>query len=214
MSDLRIKSYVVGPVGTNCYLLYRESQKKAVIVDPGAEGALLLDRLRGLSLEPEAILLTHGHFDHIMAVKEILKEFPQVKVWAGEKEKEVLENPDLNLSSGFGEAYTVNADEWVKETDVINILGLSFQVLFTPGHTCGSVCYLLKEEGILLSGDTLFMESLGRTDLPTGDSSQIVESIKDKLFFLPDHTIVYPGHGEPTTMEHEKASNPVAFYRG
>lgn len=214
MSDFRIKTYPVGQIGTNCYVIYREGQKKAVIVDPGADGAYILNMCRELSVIPEAILLTHGHFDHILAVKDIIRAFPEGKVYAGEHERETLADPAVNLSSGFGGPCAVHADEYVKDGDILSLAGLSFQVLFTPGHTSGSVCYLIKEEGVLISGDTLFLESLGRTDLPTGDQLKIVKSITERLFVLPGDTLVYPGHGDMTTIGHEKTYNPVAFYKG
>lgn len=214
MSDFRIKTYLVGEIGTNCYVIYREAEKKAVIVDPGANGPYILSMCRELSVTPEAILLTHGHFDHILAVADITRAFPDIKIYAGEHEKETLNSPAVNLSSGFGESCTVQADEYVKDGDILSIAGISFQVLFTPGHTSGSVCYLIKEEGVLISGDTLFLESLGRTDFPTGSQLMIVKSIRERLFTLPGDTLVYPGHGDMTTIGHEKTYNPVALYRG
>ncbi len=214
MSDFRIKTCPVGQLGTNCYVIYRESLKKAVIVDPGADGAYILDLCRELSLSPETILLTHGHFDHIMAVKDIKEAFPDVKIYAGKQEKEMLAEPSVNLSSSFGNAYTVCADGYEEDGAILSLAGMTFQVLFTPGHTSGSVCYLIESETILISGDTLFFESLGRTDFPTGSQSQILSSIKERLFVLPDDTLVYPGHGEATTIGHEKVYNPVASYRG
>ncbi|WP_312430294.1 MBL fold metallo-hydrolase [Lacrimispora sp.] len=214
MSDFRIKTCPVGQLGTNCYVIYRESLKKAVIVDPGADGAYILDLCRELSLIPEAILLTHGHFDHILAVKDIKEAFPDVKIYAGKQEKEMLAEPSVNLSSSFGMAYTVYADGYEEDGALLILAGMTFKVLFTPGHTKGSVCYLIESENILISGDTLFLESLGRTDFPTGSQSQILSSIKERLFVLPDDTLVYPGHGEATTIGHEKVYNPVALYRG
>ncbi len=214
MSDFRIKTCPVGQLGTNCYVIYRESLKKAVIVDPGADGAYILDLCREFSLNPEAILLTHGHFDHILAVKDIKEAFPDVKIFAGKQEKEMLAEPSVNLSSSFGMAYTVHADGYEEDGAILSLAGMTFKVLFTPGHTSGSVCYLIESENILISGDTLFLESLGRTDFPTGSQSQILSSIKERLFVLPDDTLVYPGHGEATTIGHEKVYNPVALYRG
>lgn len=210
MSDLRIKTCPVGQIGTNCYMVYEEKVKKAVLIDPGASGPFLLNKCRELGVTPEAILLTHGHFDHIGALKDLKRAFPEIRVYAGEKEKEVLSVPELNLSVNFGESFTEAADYLVKEGETITISGLSFQVLNTPGHTCGSVCYWMKAEEVLFSGDTLFCESLGRTDFPTGNSQEIIASIKEKLFVLPDETIVYPGHGEQTTIRYEKKNNPVA----
>lgn len=214
MSDFRIKAYQVGQLGTNCYVMYRESLKKAVIVDPGGDGAYILDMCRELSLAPEAILLTHGHFDHILAVKDIKEAFPEVKIYAGQQEKGLLEDPAINLSSSFGRACTVSADEYAEDGASFSIGGITFQVLFTPGHTSGSVCYMVRSESVLISGDTLFLRSLGRTDFPTGNQSMILRSIRERLFALPEDTMVYPGHGGVTTIGHEKVHNPAALYRG
>lgn len=213
MSDFRIKAYPVGQIDTNCYVIYRESLQKAVIVDPGDEGVFLLGRLKKLSVTPEAILLTHGHFDHIMAVRTIKDAYPECKIYAGKMEKDLLEDPAVNLSANFGKALEIKADRYHNDQDVLSLAGISFRVLFTPGHTGGSVCYLVEEEGVLISGDTLFFQSLGRTDLPTGDQHEIINSIKEKLYTLPEDTMVYPGHGEITTIGHEKVYNPVALYR-
>jgi glyoxylase-like metal-dependent hydrolase (beta-lactamase superfamily II) len=213
MSDFRIKTCLVGGFGTNCYVLYRESIQRAVIVDPGADGAYILDICRELSLIPEAILLTHGHFDHILAVKDLKEAFPDVKIYAGEMEKEMLADTNSNLSSYFGKKCTVYADVYEKDSAIFSLAGMTFQVLFTPGHTAGSVCYLIESENLLISGDTLFLESLGRTDCPTGNQYMILNSIKERLFALPDDILVYPGHGEETTIGHEKAYNPAALCR-
>ncbi len=214
MSDFRIKTYQAGQLGTNCYVMYLESLKKAVIVDPGGDGAYLLDRCRELSLVPEAILLTHGHFDHILAVKDIKEAFPEAKVYAGKQEQGLLEDPAVNLSSSFGRACTVSADEYAEDGAILSIGGITFHVIFTPGHTSGSVCYLVRSERVLISGDTLFSGSLGRTDFPTGNQSMILSSIRERLFTLPEDTMVYPGHGGVTTIGHEKVNNPAALYRG
>ena len=119
----------------------------------------------------------------------------------------------LNLSASFGHGFTTHADRLLKDGEMLTLLGKTWKVIATPGHTTGSVCYYLDEEDVLFSGDTLFAESLGRTDFPTGSSSRIVASIKEKLFPLRDDIIVYPGHGDPTTIGHEKQYNPVAAYR-
>ncbi|WP_394523156.1 MBL fold metallo-hydrolase [Lacrimispora sp. JR3] len=214
MSDFRIKTYPVGQIGTNCYILYREAYKKAVIVDPGAQGNDILARCRELKVTPEAIFLTHGHFDHILGVEDIRREFPEIRIYAGEQEKELLQNPSVNLSASFGRAYSLEADRDLKDQERLEVGGISFQVIHTPGHTEGSICFYAAEEEVLVSGDTLFLESLGRTDFPTGDQSKIINSIREKLFILPGDTLVYPGHGEMTTIGHEKAFNPVALYRG
>jgi len=214
MSDFRIKTYPVGQIGTNCYIIFREQLKKAIIVDPGDEGRFILEECRKLSVTPEAILLTHGHFDHIMAVKEIKQAFPEIVIYAGEKEKMLLNDPSLNLSTSIGRTCSIEADQYVTDGETIDPAGILAHVIATPGHTEGCVCYYMKEEDVLISGDTLFLESLGRTDLPTGDQLKIISSIRGKLFPLPGDTMVYPGHGSVTTIGHEKSYNPVALYRG
>ncbi|WP_349674452.1 MBL fold metallo-hydrolase [Lacrimispora sp.] len=214
MSDFRIKTYPVGQIGTNCYIIFREQLKKAMIVDPGDEGEFILEECRKLSVTPEAILLTHGHFDHIMAVKEIKQAFPEIVICAGENEKMLLNDPSVNLSASTGRPCLIEADRYVTDGEIIDTAGISAHVLATPGHTEGSVCYYMKEEDVLISGDTLFLESLGRTDFPTGDQLKIISSIRGTLFPLPGDTMVYPGHGSVTTIGHEKSYNPVALYRG
>ena len=133
---------------------------------------------------------------------------------ASETERELLADPSLNLSLALGMPRTsLKADREVRDGEVVEAAGFHFQVIATPGHTKGSVCYLEKEEKVLFSGDTLFEQSLGRTDFPTGSAKEIVESITGKLFALPDDTMVYPGHGDPTVIGREKQYNPVARYR-
>lgn len=212
MSNFRIKTCVVGQVETNCYIIYREGKKEAVIVDPADNGAYILNKCRELSVEPSAILLTHGHFDHILAVADLKRAF-RCKVYAHVDEERLLLEPSMNLSGSMGsEQISVQPDYLLRDNEVLKLLDCDWKVLATPGHTAGSVCYYLESEHVLISGDTLFAESLGRTDLPTGSSTAIVHSITEKLFVLPDDTMVYPGHGEPTTIGYEKQYNPVLVY--
>lgn len=210
--NFRIKSYVLGMVSTNCYLIYHEQSKEAVIVDPADNAEYLIRRCMELAVTPKAILLTHGHFDHIMAAKD-LKERYGCPIYAGREEYQLLLDPSMNLSGTMGtEQMSINADYLVRDGEVLHLIGFDWKVLETPGHTKGSVCYYLPSEEVLLSGDTLFAESLGRTDLPTGSMQDIVRSILDKLLVLPEDTMAYPGHGEPTTIGHENQYNPVAAY--
>ncbi|NBH71319.1 MBL fold metallo-hydrolase [Clostridiaceae bacterium] len=212
MSDLRIQTYVLGGVSTNCYLMFHNKTRQAVVVDPADNGAYVLNKCRELEVTPTAILLTHGHFDHIMAVEDICRAFP-CQVYAGREENLLLQDPSMNLSGSMGtEQIGIEADVLVRDGEVLSLIGFEWKVLETPGHTAGSVCYYLESEKVLISGDTLFADSLGRTDLPTGDSRAIVRSITEKLLTLPEDTMVYPGHGEVTTIGHEQRYNPVAVY--
>lgn len=210
MGDLRMKTCVLGMVSTDCYIVYKGQD--AVVIDPADNGAYIANQCKELGVVPVAILLTHGHFDHIMAVDELRNMF-HIPVYAGEVEEAMLKDTSLNLSTNFGHSFTTKADQLLKDGETLELLGETWKVISTPGHTSGSVCYLIEKEDILFSGDTLFAESLGRTDFPTGSSSQIIASITEKLFLLRDDIMVYPGHGEPTSIGHEKQYNPVAAYR-
>ncbi|MCD8123373.1 MAG: MBL fold metallo-hydrolase [Clostridiales bacterium] len=212
MSDFRIQGFVLGSVATNCYLVFHEKTREAVIIDPADSAGLIMQKVRELGVRPTAILLTHGHFDHVMAAEEIRKAYG-CSLYAGENETRVLGDAGLNLSGYMGgRKLTLRADVLVRDGQVLNLIGFPWQVIATPGHTEGSVCYYIEPERVLISGDTLFCQSLGRTDFPTGSSRKIVESITKRLFVLPDDTIVYSGHGEQTTIGFEKKYNPVAVY--
>lgn len=213
MSDMRVKTCVLGAVSTNCYLVYNEGTKKAVIVDPADNAQFILNKCNELGITPEAILLTHGHFDHIMAGEDVRRSF-HIKIYASETEDAMLSDSGLNLSGGWaGKQTSFHADVLLKDGDELELIGFRWKVIETPGHTTGSVCYYVPEEEVVFSGDTLFCESYGRTDLPTGSSSQMVSSLLDKVFALPDDTMAYPGHGDTTTIGYEKKNNPIAFYR-
>ncbi len=203
---LEVKQLTVGMVGTNCYVAANAATKEAVIIDPGDE-AKRIDRLiKENSYQPQAILLTHGHFDHVMAVDELSSEYG-LKVYAHELEKETLEDPELNVSGMIGKTMSFHATDYVRDGEHLNLAGYTFQVLLTPGHTKGGVCYYLASEHVLFSGDTLFAGSVGRTDFPGGSMSTLVNSIREKLLTLPDETIVYPGHVETTTIGAERTGN-------
>lgn len=209
MSDFRIKTCVLGTVSTNCYIVSRDG--KAVIIDPADDFSYLQVSCEELGARPCAVLLTHGHFDHILAAKSLRDEF-QIPVYCGAQEKALLEDPSLNLSKNFGLSYEITPDHLCSDDEEIQLLDRTWKVITTPGHTAGSVSYLVKEEEVLFSGDTLFEGTFGRTDLPTSSTAAIVDSITKKLFALPDDTMVYPGHGNPTTIGREKQDNPVTNY--
>ena len=163
------------------YFLYREGGTKAVVVDPAENGAGIFKLLSEKGFTVEAILLTHGHFDHIGGAAE-LKKASGAKVYALTEEKKICRTPELNLSAQMPPVVTIEADEWLTDGQMVETAGISLQVIATPGHTVGGCCYYCKEGGFLFSGDTLFEESVGRTDFPTGSMSSLVRSVKEKLF--------------------------------
>lgn len=212
MGNLRIRTQVLGLIGTNCYLVFDDERKEAVIIDPADNGALILNQCRELDVVPKAVLLTHGHFDHICAVPDLVRAF-RIPVYAGEKEMEILKDPSLNLSAAYGQGVSIRQVEMLSDGQELSLLGRVWRVLATPGHTGGSVCYYLPEDKVLFSGDTLFFESYGRTDFPSGSSRELVDSVVNRLLTLPEEVNVYPGHESQTTIGHEKKYNPLAAYR-
>ena len=207
MSDIKIGKITLGVCATNTYFIYKEGEKKAVLVDPADQGELICSKLDEQGIEVGAIILTHGHFDHIWGV-EAVKERTEAKIYASEDEGNLLKDSKLNCSLGCGRACTIEPDVWLKDEETVSLCGIDIKMLKTPGHTEGSCCYYVEEAGFLVSGDTLFCESVGRTDLPTGSMSAIVRSIKEKLMPLSDNIKVYPGHGGSTTIGYERDNNP------
>ena len=207
MADLKIGRMMLGVCQTNCYFVYREASSKVIFIDPADYGDQIFQAMKNNGFEVAAILLTHGHFDHIWGCSR-LRQLTSAPVYAYEGEEEVLLSSDLNVSAGAGRACTVKANTLLKDGEEVTIEGMTFKLIATPGHTQGSCCYYFEESNMLISGDTLFEESVGRTDLPTGSMSTLVRSVKDKLFVLPDDVVVYPGHGDSTTIGHEKKYNP------
>ena len=207
---MELKQVVVGPVGTNCYILQNQDTKEAVLVDPGDSPKRLQHEIEALGAVPVAILLTHGHFDHIMAVNELTAVYKNVKVYACEAERELIASPSKNCCGMIGRTYTVQPDVYVTDGENMELAGIAFEVIATPGHTIGSCCYYIPEEGVLFSGDTIFAESVGRTDLPTGSMGTLVRSVRRVLEMLPDETVIYPGHEHATSIKHEKRYNPFA----
>lgn len=208
---LKIDSIVVGMVQTNCYFVSNTETNEVILIDPGAEEEQILRELRRRDFKLCGILLTHGHFDHIMAVNGIKQAF-SVKVYAGEQEEALLKDSVMNCSDVIGEPYVVVPDVCLKDGEVIELAGFQVKTIHTPGHTEGGVCYhITSDEGqeALFCGDTLFMESVGRTDLPTGNARKLLESMK-KLFTLDEDLLAYPGHGPKTRIGYEKVNNIFA----
>lgn len=208
MSKLLVGNIILGRMENNCYYLHKEGEKETIMVDPSTKAERIYDTLKEKGLEVKAIIITHGHFDHIMAVNELKELSGGATVYAGRKETVLLEDPKMNHTVLIGRPYTVKADVLVQDGDEIAVGSMKCKVIETPGHSIGGVCFYFEEDGVLISGDTLFFESVGRTDFPTGDAGELRTSIMEKLYKLPDETEVYPGHGDATTIGHEKAYNP------
>ena len=206
---LKIGRITLGMYMTNCYFIHNEGSNEAIVIDPADSGDYINQKLAENGLKTAAILLTHGHFDHIYGV-DALRKATGCQVYGSGDEQLLLKDPDINSSVMVGRPVTVNLDRKLKGGDELDIAGIKLSVIATPGHTVGSVCYYVESEGVLFAGDTMFQESVGRTDLPTGSSSQLIDSINDKIMCLPDETKVYPGHGEFTTIGHERDYNPFA----
>ena len=207
MSKLELQQCVLGPVYTNCYIAKNKETGEALIIDPAASPSKIYQKVEAMGAKPVAVLLTHGHFDHIMAV-EAVRERYHILVYACRQEEEMLREPSLNMTDQIGNSCSVRPDVLLDDLQVFEAAGFSIQILHTPGHTRGSACYYLKEEGVLFSGDTLFCGSVGRTDFPGGSASQIRDSLHRLLSALPDDTNVYPGHDTFTTIGYEKRYNP------
>lgn len=207
MSEVKIGRMVVGALQTNCYFLHNTESNEAVVIDPADKGQRIYEELQKKGITVKAILLTHGHFDHVMGVDE-LRKASGAKVYLGKEEERLISNTELNLSAMFGKLYTTKADVFVEDGEELELAGIKIKVIHTPGHTVGGVSYYLAEEGILVCGDTLFEGSVGRTDFPTSNGAELGRSIREKLFTLPEDVYVYPGHGPSTTIGYEKENNP------
>ena len=205
---MRITNLPSGMLSVNTYLAVDEETNKGIIVDPGGYNKALTNAVAENGTDIEYIIITHGHSDHICGVNEHKEEFPNAKVVAYKDEEPMLLSPDMNQSIAFGQPYTVKADILVSDGDELDFGNLTMKFMHTPGHTKGGMCIYIEKANVLFSGDTLFHGSIGRTDLPTGSSSQLVRSVREKLMVLPEETKVYPGHMEETTIGYEKKYNP------
>jgi len=199
-----IKTISVGIMPTNSYIVYDEKEKEALVIDPGDEAEEIVNFIEENRLNVKYIYLTHCHFDHILGAKW-LKEKVNSDIVCLDKEEANIKDEDITMGKSLLlKTVTLNPDKILFENDEIQVGNLNFKVIHTPGHTSGSSC--LYGDGILISGDTLFKETYGRCDLPTGNISEMMKSLKTKLFELPDSTVVYPGHGEITTIGAERES--------
>ena len=197
-----VKMIALGMYQTNAYLAYDEKSKKGFLVDPGTYSETLMDIIESEKIDIEYIVLTHGHLDHIGGVEKFTEKLGNPKLVAGKKEAEMLKDPRLNMTNDI----SLEADIWVKEGDTLQCGNMTFEFYETPGHTKGGIIFLIDD--VLFAGDTIFCESIGRTDLEGGSFEEIAESIKTKIYTLPDETQILPGHMGTTTVGHEKKHNP------
>lgn len=205
---MKITNLPSGALQVNTYLAVDEETNKGFIVDPGGYNPALTKMVKDENIDIEYIILTHGHSDHICGVKEHLEDFPGAKVVADKEEEPMLHDVRFNFSAEFGMPYTVDADIYVTDGDEINVGNINLKFFHTPGHSPGGMCVYAEKENVLFSGDTLFRQSIGRTDFPGCSFESLAESIKEKLFVLPDETQVFPGHMGSTQIGFEKRNNP------
>ncbi len=204
---MKVERFLTGIISTNCYLAINEETRQTVVIDPAASPSSLMNHIKEEGLKIEAILLTHGHFDHIMGIDGFLKEY-KVPVYVHEADQELMNDPKANQSSTYTAGYTFAGAESIRDGQTLDLAGYEFEVFHTPGHTPGCCCFYVRSEGVLFSGDTLFANSVGRTDFPGSSTSDLVRSIREKLLPLPDETRVYPGHMGETAIGHERKHNP------
>lgn len=202
---MQIKSVQLGMIGTNCYIFWADGDQRCAVVDPGDDGQQVADIIRGLKLTPEAIFLTHGHFDHVLGVPGLRESWPELPVYCHQEDipeelSQVMFGMTVPTVAAFGNIRTYG------EGDILNVGALTVKVLHTPGHTRGSVTLMVEGEDVLFTGDTLFRGSMGRTDLEGGSYADITRSLK-KLAELPGNYKVYPGHEGSTSLDTERKTN-------
>lgn len=209
---MKIETILVSMYQTNCYLVYDENSKEGVIIDPGDEADRIIGEVDKFGINPAALILTHGHGDHIGGVNEVVDKF-QIPLFAGKGEEELLASAERNMSSAVGTPVVCPTPErLLVDDDEVNFGAHKFKVIQTPGHSPGGVCYY--SDKILFCGDTLFYGSIGRTDFPGCSHEKLIDSIKSKLLVLPDDTVCYPGHGPATSIGFERKCNPFLIGDG
>ncbi len=210
--DVRVHVMEVGPLAAACYIVEGVPARKAAVIDPGGDGEAILSELGGLGVSVDGILLTHGHFDHVGAVR-LLREKTGARVHIHEADAERMKNAGRQgLLFGLDVPDPPPPDVLVADGDLVASAGLEFRVAHTPGHTPGCVTYILEKEKMAFVGDLIFSGSIGRTDLPGGDFQGLLRSVREKIFVLPRDTMLLPGHGPATTVGEEMRSNP--FFTG
>jgi len=203
---MQIKKIIVGELQVNCYIVFSKNSSNAIVIDPGDDFKIINEFLEKNNLTPQYIINTHGHFDHIMANNSLKQTYPNSLLLVHKDDAPMLNDASLNLSYFIGKKFvSVKPDKLLSDNDTISWDNKELLIIHTPGHTLGGICILV--ENILFSGDTLFYESIGRTDLDGGSSEKLLSSIKNKLLNLSAETLVFPGHGTQTSIGYEKKHN-------
>lgn len=215
---MKMLHYVVGPIATNCYVLVSDDNE-GIVIDPGASGTRIGQELEKNGVTPVAVLLTHGHFDHVGGVKDLVSFFKEknitLPVYIMKDEMETLRDPMINRSGFMGrdvQDYSGLITDTFEPDETGTIAGFTFQVIPCPGHTPGGCSYYFPDQKVLFSGDTLFYGSAGRTDFEGSSTSALIHSIQDRLLKLPEDVTVFPGHDSETTIGFEKVNNPYAKF--
>jgi glyoxylase-like metal-dependent hydrolase (beta-lactamase superfamily II) len=209
-SDMAVECIAVGPLGTNCYLVWDTVSKEGVIIDPGEDAERILAKIDEVDILIKQIIATHCHFDHIAAVAALVEKLGVVFLAHEGDISFVEEGKAAARRWGFDIDQPPNPDGWLNEGDTVAVGGIELEIVHTPGHSPGGVCFI--HGNVVFAGDCLFQGSIGRTDFRMGDFDELANSIKTKIYTLPDATVVLTGHGPPTTVGDEKRHNP--FVRG
>ena len=207
MKNLELQKCILGPVYTNCYFLKNKTTGEMIVIDPADFPEKIYEKVIQMGGKPAAILLTHGHFDRIMAAQAV-KEKYNIPIYACRQEEEMLREPSVNMTAHYGKNCSIIPDVLLNDLEVFQVAGFTIQIIHTPGHTKGSCCYYIEEEDVLFSGDTVFYGSVGRTDFPGGSTADIVRSLHKLVDSLPEETEIFPGHDASTTIGYEKRYNP------
>ena len=205
-SKVNVETLIVGPLASNCYIVWDEDTKKGVVIDPGDYAKLILKRILEQNINTKYILVTHGHFDHVGAVAALKRELKS-EFLAHKDDLFFIEDSDNSaMRWGFKIEKPPKPDRFIEDGDIIKVDGFKFNVIHTPGHSPGGVSFIYNN--MVFCGDTLFQGSIGRTDFRKGSFEELAKSIKTRLYILPDDTVVYTGHGPSTTIGNEKKYNP------